>query len=345
MIRTWPFLLIAIVGCVSAADVAATRFKENPLLTVDSAPSIGDNINGPSVIRVPDWVPNPLGRYYMYFAHHKGQHIRMAYADSLHGPWKVYEPGVLQASETSFYRPQPDPDPSPYGVYTHIASPEVIVDTERKRIVMWFHGMFTAGQKWPDNLQEANAWIRANNYGQFTQAAESSDGIHFTAGPAISRQSYLRVFAQGGQLYGMSRLGQLMRGKDAASVFELGPNPFRETPYSNKVRHVALWPHDGVLEIIFSYIGDAPESIYHTTMALSGEWTQWRIGTVEKVLIPEAAYECPKLPVAPSEVGEIYGPARQLRDPALFVENGQFTLFYTNCGEQGISAADVRFSK
>ena len=26
------------------------------------------NINGPSLVRVPEWVENPLGKYYLYFA-------------------------------------------------------------------------------------------------------------------------------------------------------------------------------------------------------------------------------------------------------------------------------------
>ena len=51
---------------------------------------IGTNINGPSLIQVPDWVPSPLGRYYLYFAHHQGKHIQMAYSDHLQGPWTVY---------------------------------------------------------------------------------------------------------------------------------------------------------------------------------------------------------------------------------------------------------------
>jgi len=130
-----------------AAEIQATRFAENPLITVDTSPSIGDNVNGPSIIRVPDWVQKPLGRYYMYFAHHKGQFIRLAYADSLHGPWKIYEPGVLNVSETALFRPQPDPDPTPSGVYTHVASPEIYVDQNSKRMVMWFHGMWTEGKR------------------------------------------------------------------------------------------------------------------------------------------------------------------------------------------------------
>jgi hypothetical protein len=51
---------------------------------------------------VPDWLPNPLGKYYLYFSHHKGDYIRMAYADSLAGPWTVYEPGTLTLRDSGF---------------------------------------------------------------------------------------------------------------------------------------------------------------------------------------------------------------------------------------------------
>ena len=37
------------------------------------------NINGPSLIRVPEWINDPLGTYSLYFAHHKGDPIRLAY--------------------------------------------------------------------------------------------------------------------------------------------------------------------------------------------------------------------------------------------------------------------------
>src|SRR5690348_9296238 len=94
-------MLVLPITAARGADLTATRFRENPLITVNTSPSLGDNVNGPSIIRVPDWVQRPLGRYYMYFAHHKGQYIRMAYSDSLHGPWKIYEPGVLKVSDTA----------------------------------------------------------------------------------------------------------------------------------------------------------------------------------------------------------------------------------------------------
>src|SRR4051812_27614106 len=106
--------------------VRATRFTQNPLVTLQSSSTLRDNINGPSVIRVPSWINRPLGRYYMYFAHHMGHFIRLAYADQLTGPWKIYEPGVLPVSETAFFRPQPDPPENLENFYTHVASPEMM---------------------------------------------------------------------------------------------------------------------------------------------------------------------------------------------------------------------------
>jgi hypothetical protein len=117
----------------------------------------------------------------MYFAHHRGMYIRLAYADSLHGPWKVYTPGVLNVSETALFRPQPDPAYEIYGVYTHVASPEVLVDDANKRIIMWVHGQFSDGKKWPDDPIEAHAWLRRNGYNQVTQVTVSTDGLHFRA--------------------------------------------------------------------------------------------------------------------------------------------------------------------
>ena len=55
------------------------------------------NIQGPSLIEVPDWVEDPLGRYYLYFADHKGLYIRLAYADNPLGPWTVTRRGACRS--------------------------------------------------------------------------------------------------------------------------------------------------------------------------------------------------------------------------------------------------------
>ena len=106
--------------------MTAVRFGVNPIVTPASSPSLGTNINGPSLIRIPDWVQKPLGRYYLYFAHHKGAFIRLAYADRLAGPWKVHEPGALKLAEAP-------------ACVDHIASPDVHVDAASREIRMYFH--------------------------------------------------------------------------------------------------------------------------------------------------------------------------------------------------------------
>src|SRR5208282_2775151 len=130
------FALSLVVLASAGAQTTALRFPENPLITQRMSPTLGDNVNGPSPMRVPAWIEHPLGRYYLYFGHHQGRFIRMAYADDLRGPWKIHEPGVLDVKDTALYRPQPDPRPW----YTHVASPEVVVDEANKRIVMQVHG-------------------------------------------------------------------------------------------------------------------------------------------------------------------------------------------------------------
>jgi hypothetical protein len=319
--------------------VKATRLPQNPLVTVRSSSSLGDNVNGPSVIQVPAWVKQPLGRYYMYFAHHRGHFIRLAYSDALEGPWRIYEPGVLHVRDTAFYRPQPDPPGSLF--YTHVASPEIHLDPARNRIVMWFHGYWSDGQAWPAGNAAARDWARRNGFAQYTQVAESTDGIHFEQRAPITKESYLRVFREGSAFYGLARLGVLLRSSDPRAVFEVGPNPFRDGPYAGRVRHVALAKRDRTLMVFFSGIGDAPERILMSTIDLTGDWRNWTASRPVEVLQPQTSYECPDLPAAPSEAGDVEGPVRQMRDPAIFEENGRTWLFYTICGEQGIAAAEL----
>jgi len=325
----------------SARTVFARRFAQNPLITLQSSATLGDNIDGPTVIRVPAWVERPLGRYYMYFAHHMGHFIRLAYADALTGPWKVYEPGVLPVSDTAFFRPQPDPPENLENFYTHVASPEILVDVGNKRLIMWFHGWYTEGKRFPVGNRAARDFAQQNGYSQSTQVAESTDGLHFTPKPGITKTSYLRALPYNGTYYAMARLGLLLRASDPFGVFEPGPNPFRDGPFAGRVRHVGFTRRGSTLYTFFSAIGDAPERIMSTTIDLTGDWSTWKAAPAADVLQPEAAYECPTLPNAPSEAGDIKGPARQLRDPAVFEENGRAFLFYSICGEQGIAGAEL----
>jgi hypothetical protein len=277
--------------------------------------TLGDNINGPSVIRVPEWVKHPLGKYYMYFAHHAGQFIRMAYADAVEGPWKIYEPGVLKAADTAFAARKP-------GAKTHIASPDVHLDGAGQRVVMYFHGPAQTGEK-----------------GQFTQVAVSPDGLSFRVLPPITKDFYLRLFRRGDWHYGVARTGNLWRSADPFSGFDPGGNLYTGGPYEGRVRHLALLERRNTLYVFFSAIGDSPERIMLSTVDLQAKWGNWRASSPVTVLEPEKDYECAGLPLAASDGGRSIKAVRQLRDPAIFEEGGMEYLFYSVCGEQGIAGA------
>ena len=322
-------------------SVVARRLSQNPLITVRSSATLGGNVNGATVIRVPSWIERPLGRYYMYFANHMGTFIRLAYANDVTGPWTIHEPGVLKVEETAMYRPQPDPQETLADFYTLVASPEIVVDESRKQLVMLYHGWWTNGERWPAEPAAARAWARGRGYGQMSQAATSTDGLRFEVKAPIIRPTYLRVFTRGDQVYAMSRLGAVARGPSPLGPYEAVSNPFDKGPYAGRVRHVGLLQRGQSLLVFFTAIGDAPERVMLSTIDLSGHPEEWRASTPVEILRPEATYECADLPIAPSEAGDIDVPARQLRDPFVFSEAGRDYLFYATCGEQGIAVAEL----
>jgi hypothetical protein len=241
------------------------------------------------------------------------------------------------------FRPQPDPAETLADFYTHVASPEIVVDDRRRQIHLLFHGWWTNGERWPADPAAARRWANANRYGQMSQAAVSSDGLRFDVQQAVIPATYLRLVSRGGEYLAMSRLGQLFRSAAPGGPFEAGPNPFADGPYARRVRHVALTQRGDTLYVFFTAIGDAPERVMLSTIDMRDDWASWRASAPRLVVKPEAAYECAGLPVAPSEGGDIDIPVRQIRDPFVFEEDGRAFLFYATCGEQGIAGAEIGF--
>ena len=277
------------------------RFENNPIIQPNMDGRMGSNINGPSLIRVPDWLENPLGTYYLYFAHHKGQYIRLAYADRLEGLWSVYEPGTL-ALEASFCQ-------------GHIASPDIHVGHEKREIRMYYHG--------PVPQQ-----------GQKSKVAISKDGIHFTAFSESLGNSYFRVFGWNEHTYALGMPGVFYRSRDGLTNFEQGP-----TLFTKDMRHTALKLDGDVLSVFYSNAYDCPERILFSTMELSPNWMEWKASAPRTLLEPETDYEGANLPLEPSKRGWVPERVRQLRDPAIFRENGNTYLLYSVAGEHGIAIA------
>ena len=105
---------------MSRDDSARTKL-DSKTTSASHDDRMGANLAGPSLVRVPEWVAEPLGRYYLYFAHHNGGYIRLAHADHVEGPWRVHTPGSLQHSESYFPtdigEPPANAEPGAYWVY------------------------------------------------------------------------------------------------------------------------------------------------------------------------------------------------------------------------------------
>jgi hypothetical protein len=317
------------------------RLPENPIIRPHMDVRMGANVQGPSMIRVPDWVKKPLGRFYLYFADHKGDYIRLAYADAPEGPWRIHTPGALSLAQ-SLYPIAPIPPPpggsppparpgiAPPGTpdipsleedatTPHIASPDVHVDEANRRIVMYFHGL--AGYR----VQQ-------------TRAAVSEDGLSFTAQPELFGPSYFRVFRHDGASYALVMPGIIHRSADGLSGFVRGPDAFNE-PLQ---RHTALLKRGDTLYVFWTRVTDAPERILVSTIDLAGDWQGWRASAPTDLLRPEFDWEGAHLPVEPSFRGAINRPVNQLRDPAIFEDtDGRVYLLYAVQGEGGIAIAEL----
>ena len=95
--------------------IKITRFVDEPIIPPFLEQEIGSNINGPSLIRVPDWIEDSLGKYYLYFADHKGDRIKLAYSDRLEGQWKILAGGTLKLENSYFLNEKP-PIPDEFNI-------------------------------------------------------------------------------------------------------------------------------------------------------------------------------------------------------------------------------------
>lgn len=272
------------------------------------------NINGPSLIRVPQWAAGALGRYYLYFAHHAGAKIRMAYADELLGPWHIRAGGVLRLADTPFVR--------------HIASPDVHVDEANRRILMYYHGC------WQDDD------------GQSGGLATSADGLEFSATAAVDRSmpAYIRAFPFDGAVYA-THFGSISRTDHWDKPFVVRERPLFDPEIFPKSmgmpRHTANRIHGRELTVYYSAFGDAPERIKCSTVELSGDWLDWSASPPAEVMAPREPFEGADLPVEPSVSGMARKPVHQLRDPAIYREDGRTYLLYSVAGENGIAITEL----
>lgn len=276
----------------------------------------GDNIDGPSVIAVPSWVANPLGKFYLYFANHRGTYIRMAYANDIRGPWTIYGGGVLDLADC----PACD---------DHVASPDVYVDDAEERIVMSFHSPAVA---------EGGT--------QRSFLALSDDGLTFDALPAVVGPSYSRHFYHNGYHYmAMGALGcRMYRSLDGVTGWTLGPTILPSSDVEPFARHVAVRKEGDALRVFYTRKGDAPERIFSGLIDLRLPWLSWTVVGMDEVMRPVEVYEGANVPVAPSAPGPANNPENALRDPCIYEADGRIWMIYAGAGESCLALAELTIS-
>ncbi|WP_269714823.1 hypothetical protein [Caulobacter sp. NIBR2454] len=334
-IVVWALGLALIGGAAGAepqaqdclAPYTVQRMGAGPIITPAMLGAKGGNINGPSLIRAPKWLTNAPGKYLLYFAHHEGEHIRLAYADALTGPWKIYGPGMIHTKDLSWNT-------------DHVASPDIIVDDERRQIRLYFHT-----RPLPADLAADVPGYKASLAGrkQTSHVAISTDGLNFTVQPEPLGPSYFRVWRWGDAYYALPRAASpLLRSQDGLTNFIAAEKgPFDHNVVFKAIRHVAVMTDGDKLSVFYSRLGDAPEQIFLSTVQMTADWRAWKASEPMFLLAPETKAEGADLPLTPSRNGKITFAENALRDPAIFREDGRTYLLYAVQGELGVSIAEL----
>jgi len=352
-----------------AANLSVQRLSDGPIIDTAMSPRLTtlaeeqgyNNINGPSLIRVPDWVENPLGNYYLYFSHHKGDFIRLAYADTVEGPWSIYEPGALALKKSGF--PSESIPRLSLGeglaelwnavsIYLFRDSvlavyQAVVTDQEiRKQRGIAASQTLKAHIASPEVVIDgANQQIvmffhgQRDSLSQVSGVATSTNGLEFTASEKKLGAVYLRSFVYKDQYYFLAAPGILYRSDELLGDYE----PRGKSLFGNNTRHSAVLLQGDLLTVVWSRVGDAPERLLVSTVSLSSsDWDDWVPTYPTELLRGEQPWEGSELPVQSSLRGETNEPINDLRDPDIFVDvDGQVYLVYVAAGEQSIGVVGL----
>jgi hypothetical protein len=359
--------LIASVDLVSAETLQVVRMNDGkPIITrqmfeqVGAPVADGMNINGPSLIKVPEWlkksgkVVHPEANYYLYFAHHKGKYIRLAWAKNIEGPWHLHavnkaegKRGVLDLGKSSRIDLL-----SGLSLHKHIASPDVFVDDNSRMIVMYFHAP-TLVQGKPD-VEQKSFMATSQDGMDFNYISKSPKtyGIR----PVKLGKSYFRVFKWRNQTYAISSLGLLYKEPKLASyenivqssngqdLWQLRSEPLLSTikgieGINLEPRHSAVFIRDDKLWVFYTRRGDSPERILLSRIDISDDWLKWKEKyPPHEVLAPQKRWEGLGYSLRPSKSGASTK-EQALRDPYVFEEAGKYYLLYCGAGEEAIGIA------
>ncbi len=323
----------------------------------------GENINGPCLIRLPDWLPrekraDKRANYYLYFGHHHGLYIRLAWSERVAGPFYLVDREVGKSAFTLGELDSGKKDirrvlSEEISMRGHVSSPIVVVDHEKRLFKMYCHAY--------------GVWNRTNEkLGQKTFWATSSDGLSFheSIAPVMLGISYFSpfqvrgrwyAFANGGWLYEAPASGETVvpLGFDYRNdLWQVRKDFFGEAleSYSRQkgeklfgVRHVGQFVEGTTVYAFFSSRKDTPERIYCAKIdAGDPDFRRWNVSDLTLVMQAEREWEGGDIPVKESVGGSAKEPLNEVRDPFVFCDrDGKRYLLYCAGGERAIGIASL----
>ena len=378
-IRTKVVATLAGLAAVTAASLgsqtaSAQQFDQNDFIRLNNSNPIifrnmfpanrratqGDNIDGPSMIRIPNFVQNRANnnaRYYLYFGHHNGDYIRMAWSRDPDRGFTLFRAGspvgnrgVLDNNNTNITNVG-------QGIQlrrNHLASPDAHVDIGNNRITLFFHhggpyrfnGNDTNSQRTfvvqdRDGLNFRRGDIRPVQFGPSYFKVFRNRGryfaVHNDGGPNVSPSN--GIFAVPGNYYNGNDLPDLWPRRSAGNMLSING--------SRRVRHSGVLTQGNNLRHFYSVRGDSPERLYFTNVSLASanvnNWSGNYPGT--EVLRAVGGWEEGQRTPSPS-VGGAQTNVNQLRDPDIFQDNdGSLYMYYSGAGEEAIGVCAMQSAR
>lgn len=290
----------------------------------------------PSLIKVPDWIPpekraHPEAVYYLYWATHYGWYIRLSWSRTLEGPYTEFN----SPANRSFTHPRfgvlslPDKNEAirfdnGIFIHAHLSSPEVMLDHENQKVIMFFHGPCNHGQK---------SFVATSPYGLNFNPVHYGGLEGYGVVPQILCSQYMRPFTYGQERYAVAMHGVLCKAPHPGPPYEIPPGSDPKAtlwaiggiPVSGtSPRHAAARVRDGrYLDYFFSRRIENERIEMVTIDMEAGDWRSWSEMGPSVTLIDNSA---------PWENNDT-------RDPAIYEEEGSVYLLYSGGKENGIGLA------
>jgi hypothetical protein len=377
MATLWPVSVYA-DSPVLEVDVRNRRILVNPFdheqmpLDVRAQSFERNNVMFPTLIRVPEWVPNRLGNYYLYCGSHNGHsHMYLFYSDNIEGPYTLH---VQDYTDPDGNTRKISIFPMELNYMTgHATAPDVHIEEDEDgqggRFVMYFHGDTQHGR-----VNDGDVY----GYHHTASVAFSDDGIHWEGVDyMILPQGYARFFSANDRNYTLIRQGLVVKeyqpymfyassaGGPGVSHGEPGAGyglwflegnvnyQFQIPILRGHVRHPGLfsWGTEELFAIYTRFQGrpERVKMIYirdinaETAPGLNANspmeevYAPFGVSNQVEVIAPFYNWEG-----ADDDVQDVRG-FNQLRTPHIFADeiNDKFYLLYAYRGEGGIAMAEI----